>query len=682
MNSDITSEKEGFYKNTDHHISDGVIRLQDSFFYQDFSYEIKIGQSVGTYITELKKATHPVGFAAFGKVTLASSIAANIAIPTAGGVTDYTGDTDRFSPELASFLEGIFQIQIQRRLGIPNPTLQERTGLFQRMLLESPYVIRFEDDSGYELIDNASEVIQQEGNSDYVVLDGTDGDSANAGDHINSETDNAGSFILGDETLVDENIITDNTSQRISTEEAVLAPTGDRDVSLLSKITLTMKLPEVVWPVKAGSRSGLPLFAETQVIANGFELEDGTKFNTPTINRFVIVADGIVQESGSIGDIGEALDLEDATDADFGSGLTFDDLQFRSNDLFALEQATTFNDIVSLESGTDTQVDVNTPNLLLLDRTDGAGSNANSRVLHQDDTNSYGDNFILDGTNSSSADAGSNFVTEDVLSGEITIEEIVRTPLIVQEGRGLGDDIVTEYFQMENSDPNMGEGDLVLETHFDGIFLDGTDSSSSDTENYLLLETGFIIVQENSIAGNNMLIETETSPQRSGKMLLDSQLLQAESGSTIPEINFTSETNFVHFTRPAMIKTRAHGHLALQDDREEVFMVLNGTNGSSANAGDNIILDGTLSTGRDAGDDILAEDGTKRILDQHNPGLVIFDQVDALGTMAGGKIDLEAATYLSLVGTGAVQTIEGRFSTFDTDQVRFDTTQQTFDETS
>ncbi len=650
MLSDITSEKEGFYKNTDHHISDGVIRLQDSFFYQDFSYEIKLGQSVGTYITELKKATHPTGFAAFGRVTLASSIVANIQIPTAGGVTDYTGDTARFSPELASFLENIFQIQIKRRLGIPNPVLQERTGLFQRLLLESPYLLRLEDDSG------------------HFLLDGTDGISTDAG-----------SFVLGDETLVDENIITDNTSQRISTEEAVLAPTGNRDVSLLQKVTLTMKLPEVVWPVKAGSRSGLPLFAETQVIANGFELEDGTKTNTPTVNRFVIIADGIVQESGAIGDIGEALDLEDETDADFGSGLTFDDIQFRSNDLFALEQATTFNDIVSLESGTDTQVDVNTPNLLLLDRTDGAGSNANSRVLHQDDTNSYGDNFILDGTDSSSTDAGSNFVTEDVLSGEITIEEIVRTPLLVQEGRGLGDNINTEYFQTEDS---MEEGDLVYENHFEGIFLDGTDSSSSDAGNFALLETGNIIVQENSVAGNNMLVETETTPQRSGKMLLDSQLLQAESGSTIPEINFTSETNFVHFTRPAMIKTRAHGHLALQDDREEVFMVLNGTNGSSANAGDNIILDGTLSTGRDAGDDILAEDGTKRILDQHNPGLVIFDQVDALGTMAGGKIDLEAATYLSLVGTGAVQTIEGRFSTFDTDQVRFDTTQQTFDETS
>ena len=680
MLSDITSEKEGFYKNTDHHISDGVIRLQDSFFYQDFSYEIKLGQSVGTYITELKKATHPTGFAAFGRVTLASSIAANIQIPTAGGVTDYTGDTARFSPELASFLENIFQIQIQRRLGIPNPVLQERTGLFQRMLLESPYVIRFEDDSGHELIDNASEVIQQEGNSDYVVLDGTDGSSTNAGDHINSETDNAGDFILGDETLIDENIITDNTSQRISSEEAVLAPTGNRDVSLLQKVTLTMKLPDVVWPVKAGSRSGLPLFAETQVIANGFELEDGTKSNTPTINRFVIIADGIIQESGAIGDIGTALDLEDATDADFGSGLTFDDIQFRSNDLFALEQATTFNDIVSLESGTDTQVDVNTPNLLLLDRTDGAGSNANSRVLHQDDTNSYGDNFILDGTDSSSTDAGSNFVTEDVLSGEISIEEIVRTPLLVQEGRGLGDNINTEYFQTEDS---MEEGDLVYENHFEGIFLDGTDSSSSDAGNFALLETGNIIVQENSISGNNMLVETETTPQRSGKMLLDSQLLQAESGSTIPEINFTSETNFVHFTRPAMIRTRTHGHLALQDDREVVFMVLNGTNGSSANAGDNIIFDQTLSTGQDAGDDILAEDGTKRILDQHNPGLVVFDQVDAGGTFAGGKIDLEAATFLSLIGTGAVLIEgEGLVALFSTTLSSWDTTQQTFDETT
>jgi hypothetical protein len=227
----------------------------------------------------------------------------------------------------------------------------------------------------------------------------------------------------------------------------------------------------------------------------------------------------------------------------------------------------------------------------------------------------------------------------------------------------------------------MGEGDLVLETHFEGIFLDGSDSSGSDTENYLLLETGFIIVTEDSIAGNNMLIETNTSPQRSGKFLLDSQLLQAESGSTIPEVNFTSGTNFVHFTRPATIKTRTHGHVALQDERETVEFVLNGTDGSSTNAGDNIILNQTISTGRDAGDKILSEEGTKAILDQHNPGLVVFDQVDASGTMAGGKIDFEIGTYLSLVGQSTPQVVAGFSPNFDSSNSSWDTTQQTFDET-
>ena len=162
---------------------------------------------------------------------------------------------------------------------------------------------------------------------------------------------------------------------------------------------------------------------------------------------------------------------------------------------------------------------------------------------------------------------------------------------------------------------------------------------------------------------------------------MDSQLLQAESGTTIPEVNFTSETNFVHFTRPALIKTRAHGHLALQDDREIVFMVLNGTDGSSTNAGDNIIFDQTLSTGQDAGDNIFAEEGTKRILDQHNPGLVLFDRTDAGGSSAGGTIDLEAATYLSLVGTSAVQTTAGIVSDFSTTTISWDTTTQTFDDT-
>ena len=131
-----------------------------------------------------------------------------------------------------------------------------------------------------------------------------------------------------------------------------------------------------------------------------------------------------------------------------------------------------------------------------------------------------------------------------------------------------------------------------------------------------------------------------------------------------------------------MIRTRAHGHLSLQDDREIVNIVLNGTDGSSTDAGDNVVFDQTLSNGQDEGDKVLAEDGAKKILDQHNPGLVVFDQVDALGTMAGGKIDLEAATFISMVGTGPVQRVEGLTPLFSSTQSSWDTTQQTFDETS
>ena len=42
---------------------------------------------------------------------------------------------------------------------------------------------------------------------------------------------------------------------------------------------------------------------------------------------------------------------------------------------------------------------------------------------------------------------------------------------------------------------------------------------------------------------------------------------------------------------------------------------------------------------------------------------------------------LEAATYLSLVGTGAVQTTAGIISDFSTTTVSWDATTQTFDDT-
>lgn len=105
----------GNYVTIDNLIGEDLIRIQDSFYYQDFSYEVAVGQSTATYINQLKRAVHPAGFAPFGKVSIASFVSATVGT-TAAGVAGYLGDTQTFTPELASVLEVLFDQTIQRRL--------------------------------------------------------------------------------------------------------------------------------------------------------------------------------------------------------------------------------------------------------------------------------------------------------------------------------------------------------------------------------------------------------------------------------------------------------------------------------------------------------------------------------------------------------------------------------------
>ena len=64
----------GVYSGIESLVGEDLNRLQDSYFYQDYSYEVRIGDSLTTYLNELKKAVHPSGFLPFGKVNIASQI--------------------------------------------------------------------------------------------------------------------------------------------------------------------------------------------------------------------------------------------------------------------------------------------------------------------------------------------------------------------------------------------------------------------------------------------------------------------------------------------------------------------------------------------------------------------------------------------------------------------------------
>lgn len=71
--SAVTSQIGGF-SSSDGQISESSKRIQDSLFYQDFSYVVKVGQSINLYRDAVKKLLHPIGLALFGEVKIKNVI--------------------------------------------------------------------------------------------------------------------------------------------------------------------------------------------------------------------------------------------------------------------------------------------------------------------------------------------------------------------------------------------------------------------------------------------------------------------------------------------------------------------------------------------------------------------------------------------------------------------------------
>ena len=116
-------------------VSEDTMRVQDSFYYQDYSYVVRIGQSINQWRESIRNSVHPAGWNVFGEVSFATSLAQaqtnslRIQVPTAGSVQDFIGD-DTFTPELASTLTNLFTEIFGRRLGTltDGSTLREETG--------------------------------------------------------------------------------------------------------------------------------------------------------------------------------------------------------------------------------------------------------------------------------------------------------------------------------------------------------------------------------------------------------------------------------------------------------------------------------------------------------------------------------------------------------------------------
>ena len=496
-------------------IDEDLIRIQDSHYYQDYSYEIKVGQSFSTYINELKRAIHPAGFQPFGKVSIASTI--SVGLRNAGSFApEYQ---EKFSPILASSFEALFDETLQMRIAAKKLDGQ----INDTIVLESGHSIIFEDrNSGGRLM--SEESIAPGGDAEGYVL------------------------------------------QKVTVKRDTYLPSLRRDNLLLDL---------AFYPFT--ENAGIQLENDTPGQFNsGYVVLDGVEVLPQDIlftileddSGFVLLEDSgkIIQEGDrwfipvgeDIADIGEKIHLEeDYEDA----GQTFEQIgEIRMSDIFEPDhvrletvESNYFPDAIEID-----EILLESNGQILLDGIDSEGTSAGYKVLQETTKRGY---FDLDE------------------NGQIEAEKFDTTStldLLLQEG--IGDNVLLEdYFNTNNFD------DVRLEDDSGFLLLDGDIVATySDEQRFRVNLESFETTTVNvSLESTNLIINAGHVPQENYTL----------SPETTPNKIGLGSLPVVH---EAIIDVRTTGDIALEDgtDTTHGYLVLDGTDGSSSNAGQNLDLEG------------------------------------------------------------------------------------------
>ena len=101
----------GTFINEDGHISETTMKIQDSLYYQDFSYVIKVGRSITDWRDSFKKTMHTAGYYFTGQVDITSRV--NNQIRSFTGVNSGL----EFDPGIDLVINTLFSTILGRRLG-------------------------------------------------------------------------------------------------------------------------------------------------------------------------------------------------------------------------------------------------------------------------------------------------------------------------------------------------------------------------------------------------------------------------------------------------------------------------------------------------------------------------------------------------------------------------------------
>ncbi len=105
------ADTDGKFLNEDGNISEQTMKVQDSKYYQDFSYVLKVGQSINDWRDAFKKTMHTAGFYFTGQVDLQSRLSLKVKAPITGVISGAI-DTPLFN-----VLNVLFTTVFGRRLG-------------------------------------------------------------------------------------------------------------------------------------------------------------------------------------------------------------------------------------------------------------------------------------------------------------------------------------------------------------------------------------------------------------------------------------------------------------------------------------------------------------------------------------------------------------------------------------
>ena len=86
----------GKYVNQDGQLSEGSKKIQDSLYYQDYSYVVRVAESINKWRDSIKRAVHPSGFYVTGEVNIQTRLSGGVKQPVGATLSSglFSGTSD------------------------------------------------------------------------------------------------------------------------------------------------------------------------------------------------------------------------------------------------------------------------------------------------------------------------------------------------------------------------------------------------------------------------------------------------------------------------------------------------------------------------------------------------------------------------------------------------------------